>query len=177
MIITLDELKRRLNINTNEHDQLLTEIINYNTEVLNAYCNRSFDGLVSTTDKFIFQLPNTILICKSAPITDVKILYNNEDLDPDKYIIDEQNGIIYLLFTPELNSVIQIDYKYGYVTAPPGIKEILLKLCVSVWNKVSSEGIDSIGIGDFKVSFRDFLRTRYSTEIDVYLQALDRYKL
>jgi len=160
-LVTLANLKEVLGITTSDDDELLTNIINRVTDIIESYCNgRRFASTVHTQEEY--NGTGTKLInARHFPITAVTSYQENngtpgtadwDDLQSDyvKYIDTGQGpGQFFYAYGFERGvSNYRFSYTAGYTTIPNDLEEACIQLATWIYNNRKSKGMKSETLGD-----------------------------
>ena len=182
-----DNLKQVLGITTNTDNDLLDNIINRATYIIESYCgNRRFKSTAYTNQEYDGTDTNYIN-AKHYPITAMTAYEKNygnvgdtdwESLQGEyiKYIDDgEGPGQFYYKFG-FLKGVRNYRFSYtaGYSTIPYDLEQACLDLCVWIYNDRKNKGMKSESLGEYSYTKESFTGNPIENlGIDV---ALEKYR-
>ena len=164
-----DDLKEVLGIVDNSEDNLLDNIINRATDIIESYCNgRRFKSTLYTEEKYDGN-DGKYINARHYPITDVTKVERNlgsvgdtdwDTLNDDFWAyIDDGSGPGQFYY--EFGFVrgarnYRFTYTAGYTDIPYDLEEACLELCVWIYKDRQNKGLQSETLGEYsytKVSF------------------------
>ena len=170
MLITTEDFKQHIEINTNEHDDMIALYIESVTEFINEYLKRSIEEQSNVTEYFDGDDLNDHINLSSYPLTDTTTFvfqyrtgsYSNptwNDFDEDYYQVDEEIGQILTDSMYDGRRNIKVVYSAGFAKddIPKAIKTACLKLVAKIYNKKRSDGFKDESLGDASISWDKFL--------------------
>lgn len=146
MLDTLSNVKSRLGIAVNTHDDFLTQQIQLVSDVIEAYCRRKFiranykqtfygDEIPATRGFYLFHYPvSSILSFKE----------DTQEATAEDYRLHSQTGHIRGTFGRSFfhaYSVTEVEYTAGYETCPSPVLAVLDSIVQERYNKKTS-GVD-----------------------------------
>ena len=163
--LKLFEAKRRLGINTDDHDLLLIDLIEDVSSVIESYCGRNF----SATDYVEYQdgKGEEFFLTNEWPINSIASIYDDPDrsfgssslVDSSYYTYYANEGKVSLVSTGSIIGVnlytvfssgrqsIKITYNAGYSTIPSDLKMIASEIMMKKFKNIQDKRIGMISIG------------------------------
>lgn len=164
-LTTLANLKEVLGETTTDNDDLLTNIINRSTDIIEAYCNgRRFASTAYTDEEYdgtgtqhinLINYPVTALTSYDKNYGQVGDT-NWSTLQGELIKRLEDEGQIY--YSPGFiigTRNYRFTYVGGYVTIPNDLEEACIQLCVYTFNNRKSKGMKSESLGEYSYTRED----------------------
>lgn len=172
-LLKLFEAKRRLGINTDDHDLLLIDLIEDVSSILETYCGRHF----SAADYVEYQdgTGEDYFLTDEWPINSITSIYDDPDrdftssslVDPTYYTYYPEEGKVHLVATGAVIGVnlytvfstakrnIKITYNAGYTNIPSELKMIASEIMMKKFKNIQDKrtGMTSIGSAGETMSF------------------------
>lgn len=169
MLITIEDLKQHIDLDTNEYDAVLAVYANAISDFIRNYLGRPivieaiteyFDGDDIKDQVHLSSFPVVIdddhpftFKYASGPYSDLTW----EDFSADDYQVDEEIGIIYTERMWSGRKNIKVTYSAGYATVPNPVKLAAMKLVAKVFNSRKSDGFKDESLGDASISWDKFM--------------------
>ncbi len=178
MLVSLENIKIYLALNTTTYDDLLTLLEESAVSFIESYCNNKISSNTITeylngSDSYldrIFFINNNINI---TSLTFYELNGSDWDLiSDDDYALDENGGCIYydMAVTPGIRNY-KVSYTCGYTTGIPNdLKIAILKIIGKYYNKHKSDGLSDESLDGASLNFEKFMSD------DIRL-ILNKYKL
>lgn len=172
-LIKLFEVKRRLGINTDDHDLLLIDLIEDVSSIIETYCGRHF----SVADYIEYQdgTGEEYFLTNEWPINSIASIYDDPDrtfsssslVDTTYYTYYANEGKVSLVSTDSIIGVnlytifssgrqnIKITYNAGYTTIPSDLKMIASEIMMKKFKNIQDKrtGMTSIGSAGETMSY------------------------
>ena len=178
-LLKIHEAKRRLGINSDEHDLLLLDLITDVSSLIETYCDRHFEA----DDYIEYQdgLGEDYFLTDEWPINSIASIYDDPDreftssslVDSGYYTYYPYEGKVMLVATGAIIGVnlytvfstsqrgIKITYNAGYTTIPSDLKMIASEIMMKKFKNIQDKrtGITSIGSAgeSFSITLTDVL--------------------
>ncbi|GAB7388993.1 hypothetical protein BSNK01_28310 [Bacillaceae bacterium] len=134
-LTSLDKAKRYLKIESNEHDELIQDLITAASTAIETYTSRIFVQK-SYTELYDGKGLN-YLVLRQAPIVSVsEVKIDDQTLPAEDYAFYAETGVLRRKtgFWPEGVQNIEVSYTAGYSTVPPDVEQAVI-LLVAAWFK------------------------------------------
>ncbi len=149
MLVSLADMKTRLNVSGSTYDTFLTEQITMVSEVVESYCRRKFESTEWVETFYIedfqeFQKSKEEITCYMFPIISVDTVLEKIDEDdtgtaitdyrihkPTAKIIKKRGA--YPFFCGK--NIVEITYTAGYATIPTPVQEVVYSVVGERYNK------------------------------------------
>lgn len=148
-LTSLADVKETLGIDSGNtsNDNLITRKINQATEMIEAYCElprgKHFAEATYTDEEYDGQ-GGRYLVLEMRPVTNVSSFQyrdsvenedNWTDVESELYFLDEDSGVLDLLFTQtEHPNRYRVSYTAGYATIPADLSEAAVTLASYLYN-------------------------------------------
>lgn len=153
-IITLSELKDRLEISTTEHDDAYEALIDAVSDFIKSYTE--YDWVETTYLEKIDGHDLNSIVLSNKPLVELKSLaIGDKEPTEDEYVVYEKQAIIKLVnkYFNKGSQNVEVEYTAGYSDIPDNIKDICVDLINYKFNQRDYPGIESYSIGDESIKF------------------------
>jgi len=180
MLITLEDFKSHIGIESNDDDAVLKTYIQGISDFIVNYCGRAIES-TGFEELYDGDDISDCLFLNNYPISDfTNLMYNSGSysdpvwnaIDPSQYQTDMDKGIIYfdVIYSGKRN--IAIAYTAGYATVPDSIKLAAMKLVAKIYNKRRSDGFRHEEAGGAAIDWDSFLSDDVQLLLDPYRKIL-----
>lgn len=205
-LVTLDEVKEYMGIETSDYDDLLNSLIDRMESFVQTYCQRSFAEAERTEyyDGMIYN--DGTLILNNWPVSAVASLYDDtardfpadSQIEADDFVVYEDGGVLQLLIDNSVEYAsgssrtsagfqvgrqnIKITYTSGYATdeVPEDLKGAIIELVSGKFNVRGQEGVKSERLGRWSRTFGTAQQQQFgigAVPVTASItEVLDRYK-
>ena len=190
-LTTLEAVKAVLKITSDEFDDVLTFLINANTDNIERIANRRFIApFVSSSDEI--EPENVIeeysgdgsqdILLNNYPVLDIDKVEirtlggDHIEIDAAKFQRDDAVGQIHF----DKKTVVgfknyRITYRAGYEEAPSDLQEACINLVLIDFNDRKARGITSETLGQYSVRYNSDSNTQKSVPDEV-MEVINRYR-
>ncbi len=182
MLITLNELKTFLNIETAEtgEDTILTSFITQSQNLIESYLNYTVESASNTA--YIIGNNSAVHCFGFVPVTAISSISRRktpleawETVSSSKYSIYELNGLYNVYYDDVFDyAFYRIIYTQGYSTVPHGIKQCCIELSANMYKTytrgnigISSE-IQTNGGAAATTAYKDVWASLMSNKLSMY---------
>lgn len=149
MIITLEEIKSYLKINSPNNDHKLSPLTDYVNDYIVSFCSiKSGDGTTDLTRRETSPSGRNIILPSINISTIVSIKSNGTLIDAEDYYLDQESGIV--VFYIDISTkpfAIEVVYRQDTYTPPGDLKLAALELAKYFYADEYKETVSS-GQGD-----------------------------
>lgn len=169
MLITLEEFKSYIELDTNDDDDTLMILINGVGDFLKTYLGRVIEYTEHIWEYFDGNDIKDCIFLANYPVGTISEFSHTSDpfgdspewidFNTDQYLLDNDKGILYIKATYPGTRNIAVEYDAGYETKdiPAPLKVAALKLTAALYNKKRSDGYSLEEVAGARIQWDKFL--------------------